>query len=125
MLPEALRFVWSELSDGCGAVVVACEGGDEASAAVAAAALVAFHDANLRRLRDPSSLPAAISKERVRAQFQRLQQYTFCAQPPRRLMKQLNIFFVGEAGGWGEVRSGIVGAAAASMGPGRAAAAAS
>ena len=110
VLPQVLIRGASALAAG-GACLVVCDSGNDLSVVAALALLVAFCDKNsgapldIARIgtasvsSDDDSVHAAVSgagrtKDDIRRAFMILQQFHSFAAPPRRLMKELNAFFV-------------------------------
>ena len=102
VLPRSLSFIHAHLSAGR-RVVVCCERGDDRSPTIAAAALLALFEADATTLAEAEGGGAKIgvlSKEDVRARLALLQGAYPAARVPRRLLKELNQFFVAPEGGF-------------------------
>ena len=120
VLPQVLIRGASALAAG-GMCLVVCDSGNDLSVVAALALLVAFCDKNsgarldIARIgtasvsSDDDSVHAAVSaagrtKDDIRRAFMILQQFHSFAAPPRRLMKELNAFFVPSlSGNWHSV----------------------
>ena len=103
VLPAALRYLHGHLSQGR-RVLITCERGDDRSATVAAAALLALYDTDASTLRrelpPPGDTRPRFGKEDVRARLALLSGAYPAARVSRGLTKELNNFFVPEHGGW-------------------------
>ena len=107
VLPRALAFLAAHLSRGH-RVLICCERGDDRSATVAVAALLALYEPDASTLRMagdggrilPAVPRAPVGKEDVRARLALLQGAYPPARLSRQLTKELNNFFVAANGGW-------------------------
>jgi tRNA A64-2'-O-ribosylphosphate transferase len=103
VFPCSLAYLESHLSLGH-RVLICCERGDDRSATVAAAALLALYGEDVttrRRLGPPGgSERARLTKEDVRARLALLSGAYPAARVSRGLTKELNNFFVAAGGGW-------------------------
>jgi hypothetical protein len=103
VLPAALRFTYGHLAAGR-RVLICCERGDDRSATVAAAALLALFGEDGTTPRNPGpphgEVRRAVRKEQVRSHLALLQGAYPAARISRALTKELNNFFVAAAGGW-------------------------
>ena len=104
VLPEALRFVHKHLGNGQ-RLLIHCGRGDTRAPAIAAAVLAAFGSgaagaSAVLEVPSDSSTRRPVSKEVLRQCLVTVQRFhPFCAVP-RRIMQQLNLFFVTAGGGW-------------------------
>ena len=103
VLPAALRFTYGHLAAGR-RVLICCERGDDRSATVAAAALLALFGEVGTTPRNPGpphgEVRRAVRKDQVRSHLALLQGAYPAARISRALTKELNNFFVAAAGGW-------------------------
>ena len=104
VLPRSLRYLAAHLARGH-RVLICCERGDDRSATVAVAALLALYAPDASTLRvAPEELPPVprppATKEEVRARLALLQGAYPPARISRQLTKELNNYFVAERGGW-------------------------